>query len=68
MKIFVSHVCQTVVCFREMDSQAEKRKRKYKSGSAKRKEKKRKIQIATQNTASIASFFKKSENVENSGD
>ena len=39
-------------------------KRKYKSGSAKRKEKRRNIQIATQNTAPIASFFEKPENVE----
>ncbi|CAB3998108.1 zinc finger MYM-type 1-like [Paramuricea clavata] len=39
-------------------------KRKYKSGSAKRAEKRRSIQIATQNTAPIASFFEKAENVE----
>lgn len=39
-------------------------KRKYKSGSAKRAEKIRSIQIATQNTDPIASFFEKAENVE----
>ncbi|CAB3994722.1 zinc finger MYM-type 1-like [Paramuricea clavata] len=39
-------------------------KRKYISGSAKRAEKRKSIQIATQNTAPIASFFEKAENVE----
>ncbi len=39
-------------------------KRKYQSGSAKRTEKKRSIQITTQNTVPIASFFEKTKNVE----
>ena len=39
-------------------------KRKYQSGSAKRTEKRRNIQIATQNTAPIASFIEKTKNVE----
>ena len=39
-------------------------KRKYKSGFSKRVEKQRKIQVAKQNTAPIASYFEKAENVE----